>query len=77
MLSSHKKLDEAVFAAYGWKSDLSDEHPSSMLRRDFREAARTKFGEKQVKMAILLELNAIITCPHCEFAKQEQMPPDT
>lgn len=22
---THKKLDEAVFAAYGWKSDLSDE----------------------------------------------------
>lgn len=21
----HKRLDEAVFAAYGWKSDLSDE----------------------------------------------------
>ena len=23
--STHKWLDEAVFAAYGWKSDLSDE----------------------------------------------------
>lgn len=23
--SLHKKLDEAVFAAYGWKSDLTDE----------------------------------------------------
>jgi hypothetical protein len=22
---AHKKLDEAVFATYGWKSDLSDE----------------------------------------------------
>jgi len=22
---SHKRLDEAVFAVYGWKSDLSDE----------------------------------------------------
>ena len=22
---AHKRLDEAVFAAYGWKSDLSDE----------------------------------------------------
>ncbi|NTU55682.1 MAG: hypothetical protein HGA79_05485 [Anaerolineales bacterium] len=22
---AHKKLDEAVFAAYGWKSDLTDE----------------------------------------------------
>jgi hypothetical protein len=22
---THKRLDEAVFAAYGWKSDLSDE----------------------------------------------------
>ena len=22
---AHKKLDEAVFAAYGWNSDLSDE----------------------------------------------------
>jgi hypothetical protein len=22
---AHKPLDEAVFAAYGWKSDLSDE----------------------------------------------------
>jgi hypothetical protein len=24
-LSCHKRLDVAVFAAYGWKSDLSDE----------------------------------------------------
>ena len=23
--TTHKKLDAAVFAAYGWKSDLSDE----------------------------------------------------
>jgi hypothetical protein len=22
---AHKRLDESVFAAYGWKSDLSDE----------------------------------------------------
>ena len=22
---AHKRLDQAVFAAYGWKSDLSDE----------------------------------------------------
>jgi len=22
---AHKRIDEAVFAAYGWKSDLSDE----------------------------------------------------
>jgi hypothetical protein len=22
---AHKKLDEAVFAAYGWKPDMSDE----------------------------------------------------
>ena len=22
---THKKIDEAVFAAYGWPSDLSDE----------------------------------------------------
>ena len=22
---AHKRLDDAVFAAYGWKSDLSDE----------------------------------------------------
>ena len=25
MLELHKRLDEAVFAAYGWASDLSDE----------------------------------------------------
>ena len=25
MLELHKRLDEAVFAAYGWRSDLSDE----------------------------------------------------
>ena len=24
-LSGYKRLDEAVFAAYGWKSDMSDE----------------------------------------------------
>ena len=47
---SHKKLDEAVFAAYGWKSDLSDEHPSGMLRRDFREVAGVEFGEKSIQI---------------------------
>ena len=25
MLELHKRLDEAVFTAYGWASDLSDE----------------------------------------------------
>jgi hypothetical protein len=35
---AHKRLDEAVFAAYGWKSDLSDEeilekYPSLNLER--------------------------------------------
>jgi hypothetical protein len=49
---SPMKLDEAVFAAYGWKSDLSDGHPSSlgdatqgMLRKDSGEVTRAKFGE--------------------------------
>lgn len=36
---AHKKLDEAVFAAYGWKSDLMDGHPSGVLCKDFGEAA--------------------------------------
>jgi hypothetical protein len=25
LITPHKRLDEAVFAAYGWKSDLPDE----------------------------------------------------
>jgi hypothetical protein len=25
----------------------------------------------------MIDLNATITCPHCGFAKAEQMPPDT
>ncbi len=28
---ARKKLDEAVFAAYGWKADLSDEEISERL----------------------------------------------
>ena len=28
---AQKRLDEAVFAAYGWKSDLSDEEKSEIL----------------------------------------------
>ena len=30
---AHKKLDEAVFAAYGWPSDLSDEEILEKLLR--------------------------------------------
>ena len=30
---AHKKLDEAVFAAYGWPSDLSDEEILERLPR--------------------------------------------
>jgi len=29
--TSYKKLDKAVFAAYGWKSNLSDEEISEKL----------------------------------------------
>ena len=29
---AHKRLDEAVFAAYGWKSDLSDAEILEKLR---------------------------------------------
>ena len=47
---AHKRLNEAVFAAYGWKSDLSDGHPSSlgdatqgMLRKDSGEVTVPEF----------------------------------
>ena len=32
----HKKLDEAVFAAYGWPSDLSDEEILEKLLASWR-----------------------------------------
>jgi hypothetical protein len=62
---AHKRLNEAVFAAYGWKSDLSDGHPSGMLRKDSGEVTGVapfatrreccaKFGEKQNR-----EINAL------------------
>ena len=40
---AHKRLDEAVFVAYGWKSDLSDEEIwekllASNLERSSRES---------------------------------------
>src|SRR5262245_48984870 len=44
---AHKKLDAAIFAAYGWKSDLSDEHPSGTLRGDFGEVTVAEPGEEQ------------------------------
>jgi hypothetical protein len=42
---AHNSLNAAVFAAYGWKSDLSDEHPSGMLRKDSGEVTVTEFGK--------------------------------
>jgi hypothetical protein len=42
---AHKRLDEAGFVAYGWKSDLSGEHSWGMLRRDIGEAAYVELGE--------------------------------
>lgn len=36
---AHKKLDEAVFAAYGWPSDLSDEEILERLLRLSMERA--------------------------------------
>ena len=38
---AHKRLDEAVFAAYGWKSDLSDEEIlGKLLELNFERAKR-------------------------------------
>ena len=39
---AHKKLDEAVFAAYGWKSDLSDEEILERLLKLNLERAKAK-----------------------------------
>ncbi len=39
---AHKKLDEAVFAAYGWKSDLSDEEILEKLLALNLERSRAK-----------------------------------
>ena len=61
---THRRLDEAVFAAYGWMSDLpsrtvvlaartvSDGYPSSMLRKDFREVTCAKFGAGKLRKVI-------------------------
>ena len=39
---AHKKLDEAVFAAYGWRSDLSDEEIlEKLLRLNLERASST------------------------------------
>jgi hypothetical protein len=37
---AHKRLDEAVFAAYGWKSDMSDEEILGKLLELNLERAR-------------------------------------
>ena len=39
---AHKRLDEAVFAAYGWKSDLSDEEILEKLLSLNLERAKRK-----------------------------------
>jgi hypothetical protein len=39
---AHKRLDEAVFAAYGWKSDLGDEEILEKLLALNLERAKTK-----------------------------------
>jgi hypothetical protein len=39
---AHKKLDEAVFAAYGWKSDLTDEEILEKLLRSNLERSQRK-----------------------------------
>ena len=55
-LVDHQTWNETVFAAYGWKSDLIDEHPSGTLRRDLGKIAGVapfaKFGEKQSRITV-------------------------
>jgi len=43
-LLAHKRLDEAVFAAYGWKSDLSDEEILEKLLALNLERSKSKQG---------------------------------
>ena len=40
LANAHRKLDEAVFAAYGWPSDLTDEEILERLLALNRERAR-------------------------------------
>jgi len=42
---AHKRLDEAGFAAYGWKSDLSDEEIMEKLLCLNMEKARSETGD--------------------------------
>jgi hypothetical protein len=37
--TKHKRLDEAVFAAYGWKSEIPDEEILEMLLKLILERA--------------------------------------
>jgi hypothetical protein len=39
---SHKRLDESVFAAYGWKSDLSEEEILERLLKLNLERAKSQ-----------------------------------
>ena len=60
----HKRLDEAVFAAYGWKSDMSDEEilekllAFGSLRFASGVHASHKFGEEQVQVTVTMKLIA-------------------
>jgi hypothetical protein len=43
----HKKLDQAVFAAYGWKPDLSDEEILAKVLSLNWERSTEKGGEER------------------------------
>jgi hypothetical protein len=49
----HKKLDEAVFAAYGWSSEMSDDELlAKLLELNLQRAAAEKKAENKVKAKI-------------------------
>jgi len=49
---SHKRLDEAVFAAYGWKSDLSDEE---ILEKLLALLPTLRFGSASLNLQMAKE----------------------
>ena len=65
---AHKRLDEAVFAAYGWKSDLSNEEILEKLLAlgslRFASGVLRKFGKGEInrmkRVAFMLEIPAKI-----------------
>jgi hypothetical protein len=77
LISAHKDLDNAVAAAYGWPSDLSDDQIlANLLDLNLARTAE-KLGRQLVRLPPKTELSEHNTCHHNNVVQLSAMMADT